>query len=162
MPPLCLLVLLGPPMLQISSSNLSVFNSAMASLASTQKALPVQPRHSTFRRRSRRKTAANSGACWRCKEEFESKLLQASFATLGFYREAISPILPNKCRLIPSCSRYSIQALQEYGLWRGLALTAWRLARCNPLGPPAWSYDPPVWPPPAFRTPAGAQGGEDE
>jgi uncharacterized protein len=36
-----------------------------------------------------------------------------------------------QCRFRPSCSRYSISAVQEYGLRRGLVLTAARLWRCR-------------------------------
>lgn len=56
------------------------------------------------------------------------------------YQRFISPGLPRRCRYEPTCSRYAVQALAEYGILRGLALAAWRLLRCNP-----WShggYDP--------------------
>lgn len=57
-----------------------------------------------------------------------------------FYQRFISPGLPRRCKYEPTCSRYAVQALGEYGILRGLALTTWRLLRCNP-----WShggYDP--------------------
>ncbi len=47
---------------------------------------------------------------------------------------------------MPSCSEYSIAAFKAFGFWRGGLLTAWRLARCNPLNP-AFGFDPPRWPP---------------
>jgi putative membrane protein insertion efficiency factor len=56
------------------------------------------------------------------------------------YQRVISPGLPRRCRYEPTCSRYAIQALREYGILRGLVLAVWRLLRCNP-----WSrggYDP--------------------
>jgi hypothetical protein len=56
------------------------------------------------------------------------------------YQRLISPGLPRRCKYEPTCSRYALQALSEYGILRGLALAAWRLLRCNP-----WShggYDP--------------------
>jgi putative membrane protein insertion efficiency factor len=61
-------------------------------------------------------------------------------APVLLYQRLISPALPRRCKYEPTCSRYALQALQEYGILRGAALAAWRLLRCNP-----WShggYDP--------------------
>lgn len=59
---------------------------------------------------------------------------------IHFYRYALSPLLPASCRHIPSCSEYSLQALQMHGIIRGTALAANRIARCNPWG--TRGYDP--------------------
>ncbi|KAG8457489.1 hypothetical protein KFE25_003793 [Diacronema lutheri] len=67
---------------------------------------------------------------------------------IGFYKDWISPVLPRACRFVPTCSSYGEQAYEEYGAARGLVLTAWRIARCNPLG--GSGFDPPCWPPPAW------------
>ncbi|MTD45544.1 membrane protein insertion efficiency factor YidD [Conexibacter sp. W3-3-2] len=56
-------------------------------------------------------------------------------APIRFYRRAISPALPQRCKYEPSCSAYAAQAIQDYGILRGLVLGAWRLLRCNP-----WSH----------------------
>ena len=48
------------------------------------------------------------------------------------YRYALKPWLGNACRFEPSCSAYSMQALQRHGALRGSALTGWRLLRCQP------------------------------
>lgn len=56
------------------------------------------------------------------------------------YQRVISPALPRRCKYEPTCSRYAVQAVREYGILRGLVLAWWRLLRCNP-----WShggYDP--------------------
>jgi uncharacterized protein len=56
------------------------------------------------------------------------------------YQRLISPALPRRCKYEPTCSRYAVQAVREYGILRGLVLATWRLFRCNP-----WShggYDP--------------------
>ncbi|MEI7888866.1 MAG: membrane protein insertion efficiency factor YidD [Actinomycetes bacterium] len=50
-----------------------------------------------------------------------------------FWSNWISPSLAPRCRYEPSCSRYSIQAIEELGILRGLVLTAWRVLRCNPF-----------------------------
>jgi putative membrane protein insertion efficiency factor len=51
------------------------------------------------------------------------------------YRLLVGPLLGPRCKYHPSCSRYAIDALREYGLLRGLVLVGWRLLRCNP-----WSH----------------------
>lgn len=51
---------------------------------------------------------------------------------LRAYRAVISPLYGNVCRYHPSCSRYALEAIQQYGVVRGSALGAWRIARCNP------------------------------
>lgn len=61
-------------------------------------------------------------------------------APVVVYQRLISPGLPRRCRYEPTCSRYAVQAVGEYGILRGLVLATWRLLRCNP-----WShggYDP--------------------
>jgi hypothetical protein len=69
------------------------------------------------------------------------KLVRAVvLAPVLLYQRLISPALPRRCRYEPTCSRYAVQAVGEYGILRGLALAIWRLLRCNP-----WShggYDP--------------------
>lgn len=37
------------------------------------------------------------------------------------------------CKFIPSCSQYTIDALEIHGLFKGLALGTWRILRCNPF-----------------------------
>ncbi|MHB1381259.1 MAG: membrane protein insertion efficiency factor YidD, partial [Thermoleophilia bacterium] len=37
------------------------------------------------------------------------------------------------CKYEPTCSQYSLDALREWGFFRGGALSAWRVLRCNPL-----------------------------
>jgi hypothetical protein len=61
-------------------------------------------------------------------------------ALVGIYRLAISPWLGNNCRFEPSCSTYAIEALREYGAFRGCALAARRIGRCHPWG--GSGYDP--------------------
>jgi putative membrane protein insertion efficiency factor len=54
-------------------------------------------------------------------------------APIRFYTRFISPGLPSRCKYEPSCSRYAVQAIEEFGILRGLVLATWRLLRCNPL-----------------------------
>ena len=59
---------------------------------------------------------------------------------LKFYKGLISPLLPASCRYVPSCSEYAAEALARHGFFRGSALAAWRVVRCNPLA--HGGYDP--------------------
>jgi len=50
-----------------------------------------------------------------------------------FYQRAISPQFSSKCGYEISCSNFSRKCIQEYGLLKGIALTADRLTRCTPF-----------------------------
>ncbi|MCP9771434.1 membrane protein insertion efficiency factor YidD [Synechococcus sp. Tobar12-5m-g] len=56
-------------------------------------------------------------------------------ALINGYRRWISPLLGPRCRFIPSCSAYGIEAIERHGPWRGGWLTLRRLLRCHPLTP---------------------------
>jgi len=56
------------------------------------------------------------------------------------YQYAISPMLGPRCRYYPSCSEYAVQAIERYGILRGLVLAGWRVLRCNPFS--RGGYDP--------------------
>jgi hypothetical protein len=56
----------------------------------------------------------------------------ACVVVLRAYRAVISPLYGNVCRYHPSCSRYALEAIQQYGVVGGSAMGAWRIARCNP------------------------------
>ena len=60
---------------------------------------------------------------------------------IRFYRKHISPNCPGKCRFIPTCSEYGIEALEKYGVVKGSWLTFKRLLRCNPFNHGDF-YDP--------------------
>lgn len=56
------------------------------------------------------------------------------------YQIFVSPMLRQSCKYYPSCSRYAIDALTEYGVLRGIVLAGWRILRCNPFS--YGGYDP--------------------
>ena len=62
-------------------------------------------------------------------------MIRLLVAMLDVYKRRISPLLPRSCRFTPTCSEYARLALLKHGLVRGLALTAGRLLRCQPLHP---------------------------
>ncbi|WP_330442949.1 membrane protein insertion efficiency factor YidD [Flavobacterium sp. C4GT6] len=69
------------------------------------------------------------------------KIIITPFVLLvRFYQGAISPFLPSACRYTPTCSQYTIEALQTHGLIKGGWLSIKRIASCNPWG--GRGYDP--------------------
>jgi putative membrane protein insertion efficiency factor len=49
------------------------------------------------------------------------------------YRRFLSPMLPRSCRFTPSCSLYTLQAVEKHGLLRGSLMGARRVLRCHPF-----------------------------
>ena len=52
-------------------------------------------------------------------------------AVINFYQKWVSPAFPARCKYYPSCSSYAASAISAYGV-RGVGMSLWRLARCNP------------------------------
>ena len=49
------------------------------------------------------------------------------------YKYFISPLLGNSCRYLPTCSEYSIEALETYGFFKGCYLSLKRILSCHPI-----------------------------
>jgi putative membrane protein insertion efficiency factor len=58
---------------------------------------------------------------------------QALLALVLAYRVTFGRVTAGRCRFYPSCSEYALRAIRDSGAVRGLALAAWRVARCSPL-----------------------------
>ncbi len=52
---------------------------------------------------------------------------------IRIYRYLISPLTGHSCRYFPTCSEYSIEALQEYGFFKGIFLSLKRILTCHPI-----------------------------
>lgn len=61
-------------------------------------------------------------------------LVSALKNMIKVYHWAVSPWLGNRCRYVPSCSEYTMQALDQHGAIRGLWLGLKRIGRCHPWG----------------------------
>lgn len=69
------------------------------------------------------------------------KILLFPFILLiRFYQTAISPFTASACRFEPSCSSYTLEALQKHGLFYGGYLGLKRMLSCHPWGKKG--YDP--------------------
>lgn len=67
---------------------------------------------------------------------------RAVIAVINFYRHMISPLRPATCRFMPTCSKYAVDALTEYGVVRGGWLALRRLAKCGPWHRGGWDPIP--------------------
>ena len=66
------------------------------------------------------------------------------------YKLLVSPILGPRCRFLPTCSDYALEALERHGAFFGSWLAVRRVCRCHPFG--GSGYDPvPEVGAPAFR-----------
>ncbi|UZO80594.1 membrane protein insertion efficiency factor YidD [Aquimarina sp. ERC-38] len=63
------------------------------------------------------------------------KIILFTFITLiRGYQRFLSPLLPPSCRYQPTCSQYTLEALQKHGLFKGGWLSIKRIASCMPWG----------------------------
>jgi hypothetical protein len=69
-----------------------------------------------------------------------SILARAAVLLIRGYQVTLSPLLPAACRYQPSCSAYTIEAVERYGVLRGAWMGAWRILRCHPFA--RGGYDP--------------------
>ena len=60
-----------------------------------------------------------------------SKLL---IGLIKIYQMVLSPWIGRECRFLPTCSHYSIEAIERFGFLRGSWLMIARIIRCNPWG----------------------------
>ena len=61
-------------------------------------------------------------------------------SAIRFYQREFSPLSPPRCRYIPTCSQYALEAVEKYGAIKGTFLATKRILRCNPFH--KGGYDP--------------------
>lgn len=71
---------------------------------------------------------------------------------IKLYRITLSPLIGQRCRHLPTCSEYALDAIDKNGAWRGFWLTLSRMTRCHPWGTSGFDPAPdiraerhPVW-----------------
>ncbi|MBN1479853.1 membrane protein insertion efficiency factor YidD [candidate division KSB1 bacterium] len=70
----------------------------------------------------------------------EQILVNLFIVLIRIYQILLSPLFPDSCRFYPSCSTYAIQAMQKYGVFKGLFKAVYRILRCHPFS--RGGYDP--------------------
>lgn len=60
---------------------------------------------------------------------------QVLVGLIRIYQVFISPLKGQSCRFYPTCSEYSVQALQKYGLIKGIWKSIKRILKCHPFHP---------------------------
>jgi len=70
----------------------------------------------------------------------KNRILALFISLIRGYQKYISPLTPPSCRYLPTCSQYSIEALQKHGLRKGGWLALKRIGSCHPWG--GSGYDP--------------------
>ena len=67
-------------------------------------------------------------------------LQKGAVKCIRFYQKHISAKTTPCCRFDPTCSAYALQAIRRFGFFKGSAMAAWRILRCNPFC--RGGYDP--------------------
>lgn len=67
--------------------------------------------------------------------------VRISLLALGFYKTYLSMLFAGNCRFDPTCSQYAYEAIERFGVARGIWLGLKRLGRCHPLSR-QFGYDP--------------------
>ncbi|NJM78612.1 MAG: membrane protein insertion efficiency factor YidD [Flavobacterium sp.] len=71
---------------------------------------------------------------------FKKILISPFIFLVRIYQVVISPLTPAACRFEPTCSHYTVEALQKHGLFKGSWLAIKRILSCHPWGKSG--YDP--------------------
>ncbi len=68
-------------------------------------------------------------------------LVESALLPVKFYRRFLSSFFgSSKCKYLPTCSEYAMEAFRKRGIFCGFFLSVWRILRCNPFS--KGGYDP--------------------
>ncbi len=59
--------------------------------------------------------------------------MQLALTILRIYKRWVSPAIPSACRFYPTCSEYMMEAIERYGVLRGVGMALRRMLRCHPF-----------------------------
>ena len=68
------------------------------------------------------------------------KVRRQTIGLINIYQQSVSPYLGIRCRYEPTCSHYTQDAINKYGVIKGLLIGVQRLLKCHPFG--GQGYDP--------------------
>jgi len=68
-------------------------------------------------------------------------VVRSALFALRFYKAYLSILFAGSCRFEPTCSRYAYEAIERFGVLRGVWMGIKRLARCHPLSK-KFGHDP--------------------
>ncbi|HEY6945765.1 MAG TPA: membrane protein insertion efficiency factor YidD [Candidatus Acidoferrum sp.] len=77
----------------------------------------------------------------RLKSVLRNLPVRIALLALRFYKTYLSLLFAGNCRFQPSCSQYAYEAIERFGVARGVWLGLKRLLRCHPLSR-RFGYDP--------------------
>ncbi len=66
------------------------------------------------------------------KNKFKKVLRNIFLFPVYFFKFCISPLLPHCCIFVPTCSTYMVEAVKEFGIFKGFLIGIKRLSRCVP------------------------------
>ena len=70
----------------------------------------------------------------------KGKVSRILVSLIRFYQKHISVNTIPRCKYLPTCSQYALEAIQKYGALKGSLMALWRILRCNPFS--KGGYDP--------------------
>ena len=68
------------------------------------------------------------------KRQISAPIAIGLLGLIRFYQLTISSLLGRRCRYLPTCSDYAMDAIRQHGAWAGFWLGLARVSRCHPWG----------------------------
>jgi len=61
-----------------------------------------------------------------------NEMKKIALSLIKLYQSTISKVLPSSCRFTPTCSEYTYEAINRYGIFKGIWMGTKRISRCHP------------------------------